>query len=807
MASIMGASAIGRVVGRCRRGLLGAALGLLAGAAQAQPQTPDSVGVIKQQLQRYNQQTLVEKLFVHLDRPVYTARETMWLKLYAVDGTFHRPLDLSKVAYVEVLNAQQQPVVQTQIALHHATGQGSLLLPAALPTGRYTVRAYTTWMQNFAPEFYFSTTITVINTFAPSGAAVAAAPAYDVQFFPEGGQLVQGLPGRVAFRVADGAGRGQQATGTLRDGQGRVVGTLRTLHAGLGSFTFTPSATAGPYTAELQLGNQQKRVPLPAAVPQGYALQLAETGPTQLRLRVVAKGVGAAANRLTLLGHSGQRIATAQTAPTDAWGTVDFLIPTSALLPGISHFTVFNQLGQPVAERLYFRRPRPLPVTVAASQARYGTRKKVALRLALPAGAAPAELSVAVYQLDSLAAGAVPADISSVLSLTSDLKGTVENPGYYLRDSSQVGQEALDNLLLTHGWSRFRWPEVLAGQVPALPYAPELQGPVVRGQVLTKAGAPAAGITAYLAAPGQAARFYTSVSGPDGIVQFEPRQTTGAANYVLQTNWQRDSTYQLTLLSPYSRQYTAYPVAPLQLSPALRTELTRRHVQAQLQNTYFSSYQQYRLPAPDSVAFYGVPPARYRLDDYTRFPSLEEVLREYVQGVYVRQRKDGLHLLVADQLHRTTFEDDPLVLLDGVPIFNIPRFMAFDPLHIQRVAVFTNRYFLGTQTYGGLLSFTTYQGNLQDFPLDARALLETYEGTQGQREFFAPRYDAAASSLPDVRNLLHWEPHLTLAPAATQELSFYTSDQAGRYRVVVQGLGANGQAGSATTTFEVAPAW
>lgn len=91
-------------------------------------------------------------------------------------------------------------------------------------------------------------------------------------------------------------------------------------------------------------------------------------------------------------------------------------------------------------------------------------------------------------------------------------------------------------------------------------------------------------------------------------------------------------------------------------------------------------------------------------------------------------------------------------------------------------------------------------------PKQLLALLEEYNGLQGQREFFAPRYDAPApSSLPDQRNLLHWQPAIYLAPGAAQELTFYTSDQVGRYRVVVQGLAADGLAGSANVVFDVKP--
>jgi hypothetical protein len=767
-------------------------------------------GIVRQ-LRHYGQQALVEKLYVHLDRPTYAARETMWLKLYAVDGTFHKPLPMSKVAYVEVLNSLYQPVLQTQIELRDATGQGALDLPATLPTGRYLVRAYTSWMQNFDPEFYFQTPVTIINTFAASGPApVAAAPRYDVQFFPEGGQLVQGLPSRVAFRVVDEGGRGQAVAGTVRDAQGRAIASLRTLRFGLGSFAFTPTVGGAAYTVDLQLATGQKLTyKLPAAAAQGYVLQLTEASPAQLRLRVRASGPAFGAGSLALVAHSGQHVAAAQVSHLNAQGEAEFLLAKSAFLAGISHLTVFDSRRQPVGERLYFRRPRPLPLTVATAQAQYGPRAKVTVRLALPPGAAPTKASLAVYQLDSLTtATPPPADISTFLNLTADLKGTIEDPGYYLRDSSQVGQEALDNLLLTHGWSRFRWPDVLAGRAPALPYPPELSGPLVRGRVLTAAGAPAPGITAYLAAPSRAARFYTATSRPDGVVQFEPKDWYGTQTLTLQTDWRRDSTYQFALLSPYSARYAALPLPAPVLTPAFTPALTRRHVQAQLQNTYFGRYRQVALPPRDTVAFYGNPPAQYRLDDYTRFKVLEEVLREYVQGVYLRPRKDGMHVLLGDQLHHTLFQDDPLVLLDGVPLFNLNKLMAFDPLRIERVAVSTNRYFYGAQTYDGLLSFTTYKGDLQDFPLDPRTLLEEYEGLQGQREFFAPRYETTPqqqSPLPDQRHLLHWQPAIVLTSAEAHQEIFYTSDQVGAYRVVVQGLAADGQAGSSSTTFDVKP--
>lgn len=796
---------------RCGRGLGLALLAASLGAPLAQAQTPDSLTSIGRRLEQYGQQVLTEKLYLHLDRPTYLASETLWFKAYATEGTSHKPLELSKVAYVEILNQAQQPVLQTSITLKEATGQGSFILPTSLPTGRYLVRAYTRWMKNFGPEFYFQTPITILNTLAYKAIAPVPATSYDVQFFPEGGELVQGLTSKVGFRVASAAGRGLAATGSIRDERGVVLATFSTLKFGLGSFSFTPPKAGKLYTASVRLADGTLiNATLPAANARGYVLHLQEAGPKQLRISVATKGLGDEPTALTLLGHGGAHVAFTQTLYTDDQRQAVFLVSKPALATGISHFTVFNSRRQPVCERLYFQRPAAFPLTVALAKAQYGPREKVALSLALPPSAPAASLSVAVYQLDSLATEGAPADISSTLSLTSDLKGLVENPAYYLRDSTQTGRDATDNLMLTHGWSRFRWNEVLTGKLPALTYAPELNGPFVQGRVLTDAGQPVPGITTYLASPGHNTHFYTSTSSPNGLVQFEVKDLYGPHKLIMQTDWRRDSTYQLELTSPYSVQYmpgkpgTPFPT----LTPARLASLDERHVQAQVQRAYFGQHQQYGLPAHDTSAFYGTPTEQYRLDDYTRFKVLEEVLREYVLGVAPRQRRDGLHFLVMDTPHHVLFQDDPLTLLDGVPIFDIKQLVSFDPLKIKHLAVLTNRYYYGSQSYSGIASYSTYKGNLGGFRLPHRALLETYDGLQGQREFFAPRYDTPQqqqSTLADLRNLLYWQPAVKMQQGHAKQLEFYTSDQAGRYLVVVQGLAADGQCGSSTTLLEVKP--
>jgi hypothetical protein len=770
----------------------------LGSATDASAQT-DGLPSIRQHFDSYRRQALQEKVFLHLDRPTYACGETMWFKVYNVDGTLHQPLNLSKVAYVEVLDETQKPVLQGKIALQDGAGNGSFVLPVTLKSGSYKVRAYTSWMKNFGPAFYFEAPVTVVNSFTSLGLApVQEQASYTVQFFPEGGSLVQGLSSKVAFQGMDKkTGKGIAFTGKVVDEAGVEVAQFQSQQFGIGQFTFTPAASA-TYTAIIELPDRRMlRQKLPQVYEQGYSLRLEELNPNQLQLTVTA--TSPQPEPVYLLGHARQIIGVAESARLQQ-GAATFVVDKGKLAEGITHFTLFNGQQQPVCERLYFKRPtQKLHIEAQTDKATYTTREKVSTTLQTQAQAGqaiPANLSVSVYRLDSLQPESAT-DIYAYLWLSSDLKGTVEQPAYYFTATGPEADEAVDNLMLTHGWSRFRWEDVLQQQKMAYKFLPEHDGHLIRGKVTdATTGAIARNVTTYMAAPGKHVRFYSSTSDQNGLIQFEAKDFYGPKEIVVQSNLEKDSIYQIEVFSPFSERFSAKLFPGFNLKESLQPELTQRHVAVQVPYAYHEKHLDiYRAPGIDSTAFYGQPDATYLLDDYTRFKVMEEVMREYVPGVQVRLRRGSV-----------LFYTNPLVLLDGVPVFDIDKIMAFDPLKVRKLEVFTRKYLHGPHVYNGLVSYTTYQGDLGGFPLDPRVLLMEYEGLQLQREFYAPAYDnqeQRQSRLPDFRNLLHWSPDVVTKADGKTGLSFYTSDQAGTYFMVVQGMTKNGLAGSTTLTFEV----
>src|SRR5436190_5992279 len=176
---------------------------------------------IEQRFEVFSDYSLPEKIYLHTDKTFYLAGEIIWFKMYYVDGINHQPLNLSKVAYVELMDRNNKPVLQAKIALTEKGGSGSFYLPLTLNSDNYTLRAYTHWMKNTGADYFFEKTIGVVNTIKPAeGKFVPDSIKVTADFFPEGGNMVQGIETKIAFHIADQNGQGLNARGIITNDKG-----------------------------------------------------------------------------------------------------------------------------------------------------------------------------------------------------------------------------------------------------------------------------------------------------------------------------------------------------------------------------------------------------------------------------------------------------------------------------------------------------------------------------------------------------------------------------------------------------------
>ena len=271
--------------------------------------------------------------------------------------------------------------------------------------------------------------------------------------YPEGGNLVAGLPARVAFKATDGRGYPVKAEGTLYAGE-TPVATFESAHDGMGCFVFTPAA-GRTYRIELTNGST---CPLPEIYPEGMTLQLARRDTAGLEF-AVAQTAGLPAREIYLLGQ--MRGLVCCVAKGTLRDSLKIRIPAAEFpYQGIAGFTLFDETLQPVAERLAYLHPqKKLHIRIEPDKNSYGLREKATLKIRVTDGEGkPVRANLGINVFDQ--AYQNPADPVNLLSycyLSSQIRGVVHNPAYYFDEEQADRIRALDLLLLTQGWRRYVW--------------------------------------------------------------------------------------------------------------------------------------------------------------------------------------------------------------------------------------------------------------------------------------------------------------------------------------------------------------
>ncbi|MGB4399225.1 MAG: hypothetical protein WBJ10_07640 [Daejeonella sp.] len=763
---------------------------------------------LKARFSEFTNKAYQEKIFLHTDKSFYNSGDLLWFKAYVVDGSTHKPSDLSKVAYVEILDSLQTPVLQAKISVKNGFGNGSFVLPSSLNSGNYKIRAYTNWMRNYSADYYFEELISIVNydkSLPYHSTPTSFVP--DIQFFPEGGNLVENLMSKVAFKVNAPDTRAFIVSGFIIDQNNDTLLRFQPSGNGIGEFNFSPES-GKQYRSVLLINNQKFTRELPQILSAGYVMNVRENNPEKVQIRV-DQTADLGGGTIYLLVHTRQKLKIVVSAAFKG-NTLTFNIKKDLLGDGISHLTIFDHNKRPVAERLYFKHPKnKLNLQARPSSNQLGLRKKIDIDITSidPAGKAlPAHVSVAVYRQDSLPSF-THQQILTYLWLSSDLKGPINNADQYLRDESPASNKALDQLMLTQGWRRFNWDQIISDKEASFTFIPEYQGHIINGTLVnTQNGLPANGIGTYLSIPGSRVQVYQGKSDTQGRISFFTKDLYGSNEAVISNNFAVDSIYRLNIINPFSESFSEKRIPPLSLNQASSQRLNTYYINKQVRDIYAQRSNRFYSPAIDSTAFYGTADISYHLDDYTRFPTMEEVLKEYILEISLlqRQKKAFIRASMSDQ--KGFYDQAAFLMVDGVPFFDADKIVAFDPLKIKTIDIVNHRYLLNEKVVEGIINFKSYKSDLAGFEIDPRSVVLDYEGLQLKREFYSPIYATETelkSRLPDFRDLLFWESDVQTDESGKAKLSFYTSDQEGNYKIIIQGISNSGLAGSGHGSFMV----
>lgn len=439
-----------------------------------------------------------EKAYLHFDNTSYYIGDTIWFKAYVTLADEAVPSKISRPLYVELVDQMGHVSDKQIIKLTDGEGNGQFVLPPSMLSGYYEVRAYTRWMLAFSEPQYFSRTFPIyqlsnsdklernISTYelSPSMKArpVETKEKLDLRFFPEGGQLVEGVTSQVAFKAESKNEGNIQLSGSLYTKEGVEITSFETLHDGMGVFEYTPAVQ--PAIAKVNYKGKNYEFPLPKALPSGYVMK-AETKAGGLSVDVFCNAATPQDTLAVFVSHQGRPYAY-QLISCQANSPQQIVLQTRKLPAGILQVSLINRAGNTLCDRFVFASPRaPLQILPDGLKKIYAPYDSIRCELSLTdAKGEPMAGKLSVSIRDAVRSDYLENDnnLLTDLLLTSDLKGYIHQPGYYFTDVSVRKQKELDVLLMVHGWRKYDMSQMM-GTAPFTPLQMPEQQLILHGQV------------------------------------------------------------------------------------------------------------------------------------------------------------------------------------------------------------------------------------------------------------------------------------------------------------------------------------
>jgi len=713
-----------------------------------------------------------------------------------------------------------------------------------LPAGNYRVRAYTNWMRNGGAEYYFDKVVTIINATLdsnytaiklksdPAKTKAAAinkvAEKVDVQFFPESGNLVNGLNSTVAFKAVGPNGFGINIKGIVTDNEGNKVAEFNTQHLGMGSFNFTPQ-NGKTYKASITYTDgTESTIALPAALNTGYVLSINNKDADNISLKVTGSDNLANAGNLYVVGQSGGEVY--YVGKSGASGE-DFnaTIAKSRFPAGIVQFTLFSSAGEPLNERVAFIQHEDslLTLNVSSSPSVATIRKKVRIDLNAQSNGKPVFGTFSAAVLDDDKVRYNEQDETTILShvlLTSDLRGYIEQPNYYFDQPNDETRADLDILMLTQGYRRFEWKQIMTGTLAPPVYQPE-ELIVISGRVKTLNGKPVPGAKVSLFAPASAGQFMLdTIADEHGKFAFKGMLLKDSLRFIIKAitaNGGKNVTIEMDQKEDLDMKTKGIPAINLNNKDQLLTTYLNADKKLYQEELKYGLGDHTRVlkevvikaqpkpKVPHSSNLNGAGNANQIItgdDLYKNFClNLDDCLAGRLTGVIFR---DGKPYSLRGG------KGPMLIVLDGVPqdtALDKEILSRIQPSEISSIEVlrdigFTSIY--GSRGIGGVIILTTKRA--EDYidvkpTMENGALVYSPKGFYRAREFYSPQYDDPKTnqSVADLRTTIYWKPDIITDKTGHAFFEYYNAGSPGTYRIIIEGIDGDGHIGRKVYRYKV----
>ncbi|OOG74312.1 TonB-dependent receptor plug domain-containing protein [Algoriphagus sp. A40] len=628
----------------------------------------------------------------------------------------------------------------------------------------------------------------------------------DVQFLPEGGHLVVGKKSNLAFRAIDPDGNPLEIEGEIEGQQ------FSTRFGGMGKMEFTPTKAENTAKITNPKTGEVRTIPTPKAAPEGLVLQVVNN-PNTAYITAFVQGNSASESLLLVSQTRGLINYMIQgTLTNGVWGV---RIPKENLISGINHITILSAAGNPLLERLIFvQKDDQLKLELSTSGS-VDPRGKIALDLSSSFQNQPMDgtFSIAVSDADQVNDETdTYGNIFSSLLLTSDLRGIIHRPGYYFKDQEPETLEILDLVMLTHGWRRFSWEDLVAGNFPKIDHFIE-RGINIEGQITeqqeTKKGLGGGKVNAIV---GEGLEIIGSEFGPNGRFILTEMDYQDSVTVTITAEDSRVKNFvDVSIIQPEAVFTTIDGSYPSEITwpAALTATFQERNLMQQLnENQNVLELEEVTVEAQtiqkedEGVRkLFGTGDVTINPDKIpgnVAFSNVFQLIQGRVSGVQVFV--SGLDVSVQIRgVGSVNAGTSPLFLLDNMPV-DAATLMQVNPRNVSSVDVFKDparAAIFGSQGANGVIAVYTKTGAGMNFQSVGGTLVTRYGGYDSPREFYAPIYEekTTENATSDKRATIYWQPLIKTDTSGKTQIEFYNSDAVKRLQVVIEGMDAQGRLG------------
>jgi len=799
--------------------------------------------------------SLAEKIYLHFNKSNYNSGDDIWFKIYLIDANTNKPDALSKIVYVDLINSSNKIIDSKVIKIEKGYGEGNFELAIKQFHGQYTVRAYTNYMRNFDTTFFFRKSIyinsssrfdstikkdsLVKNTAKNQRSNNNSSLKPDLQFFPEGGYLVNNLMSRVGFKITGINGKGVKISGIIVDEAGKKVTGINTSKFGMGDFSFIP-IQGKIYNAEIIYNNYKIYYELPIAKRKGVVMQVVENQDNYIIN--LQSSLTERKENMEVIGSKNGNIICRATISENT-GKTKVNIPKNLLEPGVVQFTVFDSKGISICERLVFveNEGEQQKVIITSSKNKYKKNNLVELEISvenLKNEDLKANMSIAITDVTFDQRDSLGLDIKSHLLLNSELKGEIEHPGYYFYSKDTQRKRNLDILMMCQEWNQFTWNEIANNDEQRIKYPIE-QGFSFKGTVKKFSNHNKAAIAQVsIILKGKQQYRIDEVKTDDyGYFEFGDYDITGSTSIIIQAQ----SPKQKKITSKKSLEYlkTNYFVELDTFSPA---DVTIRHYLEE--GSFKNDINHFSInPSPNEysdLAFDEIDD-RIKLDEveisavvdiglkkYDTYIKNKQLYREPSQRIdfselnkltygNVLKNLDGriaglstkyiakigerhIYAYVAyfNRTATTTFKL-PLYLLDGMPVdvTTIASIPLIDVLFVD-VLIGTKAAIYGSAGANGVIAIYTRDGSseIKNVKNKKRRGVVSFihPGYSPVKKFYELGLKTSETNRKKSSDLatIYWKPNVILNKDGKVMISFYSANISTTYRVVLEGIKDDG---------------